>query len=753
MPHSLKANNGSMFAPKTPHFFKIILEATIRDKKLGIPRKFVKKYGKGLSSSVLLTVPSGDTWHAQLTKSDGVVWFQNGWQAFAEYYSLQYGHFLVFRYEGNGKFLVLIFDMSASEIEYPCKSHIEDHNSDDQVCLKLVKKEAKDDTCDGTLYETPPCKETRKKKKKKKRSRPPCSKPRKKLKTTQKDKNEKDWEDESTREEDMQTKVPRDEHAFGVIEYDKALQRASSFRSENPFFLVIMQPSYINPGRKMCIPKEFTMKFLKENLGDLTLCTSEGKTWSTQYWRYISRNKYTKAIIHIGWRQFMLANNLEAGDVCVFELISQTESMLKVIIYRVRQDTSCSSPLGGINSSENGGNINSSTLGSTESNHDCLMRPMTPVEKARAILKASNFKSKNPFFKVVMRPRYLILRCSLGIPYKFVKRYLDEEKEEAILQVSDGRTWVVKFAVKVFTGGQHKAEFSTWRAFARDNNLEVGDVCVFELINRHENSFKVSIFSAAPGANSSLSSQADDAEASQVASKNCLVPRIEADDDFGNCYAGNSGPAAQLTTIEYQENEEEVNLTDDAIASQVASKDWLVPKIEADDDFGKCHVGNSSPAAQFPAIGYQETEEEVQPTISTRPRGPQRLQAGEKAKALQRASGFKSQNPFFTVAMQPSYVSNGYRLAIPLDFSRKYLRNGSGNAILSMVGDGKTWLTKYHREAKGTNPRAKLIDGWKTFAKDNNLEIGDVCVFEMINSEGYQLSLNVAIYKPHEDQT
>ncbi|MBA0592068.1 hypothetical protein Gorai_009055, partial [Gossypium raimondii] len=191
----------------------------------------------------------------------------------------------------------------------------------------------------------------------------------------------------------------------------------------------------------------------------------------------------------------------------------------------------------------------------------------------------------------------------------------------------------------------------------------------------------------------------------------------------------------------------------DAIASQVASKDWLVPKIEADDDFGKCHVGNSSSAAQFPAIGYQETEEEVQPTISTRPRGPQRLQAGEKAKALQRASGFKSQNPFFTVAMQPSYVSNGYRLAIPLDFSRKYLRNGSGNAILSMVGDGKTWLTKYHREAKGTNPRAKLIDGWKTFAKDNNLEIGDVCVFEMINSEGYQLSLNVAIYKPQEDQT
>ncbi|MBA0562498.1 hypothetical protein Golob_007537, partial [Gossypium lobatum] len=310
-----------------------------------------------------------------------------------------------------------------------------------------------------------------------------------------------------------------------------------------------MQPSYINPGRKMCIPKNFTMKFLTRDLGDLTLCTSDGRTWSAQYLCYMTRNKYTKATIHIGWRQFMLDNNLEAGDVCVFELISQAEIMLKVTIYRVRQDASCSSPLGGINSLENGDNVSSSTPGSTESKHHCSIRSLTPHEKARAIQKASNFKSKNPFFKVVMQPRYLTIRCSLSIPYKFVNQYLDEEKEEAILRVSDGRTWVVKFAVKVVTGGQHKAEFShTWRSFARDNNLEVGDVCVFELINRNENSFKVSIFSEAPGANSSLSPQADDAIASQVASKDFLVPKVEVDDDFGKCYAGNFSPAAQITT-------------------------------------------------------------------------------------------------------------------------------------------------------------------------------------------------------------
>ncbi|XVF15619.1 hypothetical protein REPUB_Repub09cG0169800 [Reevesia pubescens] len=71
-----------MFTPKTPHFFKIILEDTIQDWKLRIPTKFVRKYGSCLSiSSVILIVPSGATWHVGLTKSDdNGVWLQHEWQ-------------------------------------------------------------------------------------------------------------------------------------------------------------------------------------------------------------------------------------------------------------------------------------------------------------------------------------------------------------------------------------------------------------------------------------------------------------------------------------------------------------------------------------------------------------------------------------------------------------------------------------------------------------------------------------------------
>lgn len=94
------------------------------------------------------------------------------------------------------------------------------------------------------------------------------------------------------------------------------------------------------------------------------------------------------------------------------------------------------------------------------------------------------------------------------IPYKFAETYLNGNKGQVSLQVPDGRTWTLKFSVDVMGSGQHKAQFhNNWADFAQDNNLEVGDVCVFELIDCQKGSFKVSIFSAASDANSSPSPQ------------------------------------------------------------------------------------------------------------------------------------------------------------------------------------------------------------------------------------------------------
>ncbi|CAL1380462.1 unnamed protein product [Linum trigynum] len=117
-------------------FFKIILQGTLRDKKLLIPGRFVENCGEGLLDSAILKVPSGLSWTVDVV-SDGIgVWFGNGWQDFAEFHLLEYGHFLVFEYKGCSSFYVVICDRTATEIVYPITRTASNPQPADKV-LKL----------------------------------------------------------------------------------------------------------------------------------------------------------------------------------------------------------------------------------------------------------------------------------------------------------------------------------------------------------------------------------------------------------------------------------------------------------------------------------------------------------------------------------------------------------------------------------------------------------------------------------------
>ncbi|WJZ91522.1 hypothetical protein VitviT2T_010586 [Vitis vinifera] len=136
---SLRSN----FLSKKPHFFRIMHPALLKDGKPEIPERFLRKYGKHLSSVVFLKVPSGAQWRVELMKRHDEALLQGGWQEFCEFYSIGYGHLLLFRYEGDSHFHVLIFDMTASEIEYPSSNatHDEKPNNNNGVCQPSILKE------------------------------------------------------------------------------------------------------------------------------------------------------------------------------------------------------------------------------------------------------------------------------------------------------------------------------------------------------------------------------------------------------------------------------------------------------------------------------------------------------------------------------------------------------------------------------------------------------------------------------------
>ncbi|TQD81060.1 hypothetical protein C1H46_033370 [Malus baccata] len=183
-----------IFFATTPHFFKIIPDETSRYTKLvithiylsffcqkiadelasylyviehfcllflfvqRIPMKFGNNYGKNLSNPVHFKLPSGAEWEIEVTRSDGEVWLDKGWPEFSRVFPsflsftpLGYGDCLVFRYEGNSKFHVCIFDTCATEIEYPLPfPEMEEADEDEDESVEI-------------LEDFPPCPKTRQK--------------------------------------------------------------------------------------------------------------------------------------------------------------------------------------------------------------------------------------------------------------------------------------------------------------------------------------------------------------------------------------------------------------------------------------------------------------------------------------------------------------------------------------------------------------------------------------------------------------
>lgn len=299
------------FPPAVPHFFKIILNDTSRDKKIKIPPKFVTKYGDNMSNPVFFKVPSGLEWKIELRKWDGEVWFENGWQEFSSFYSLDYGHLLVFGYEGNSKFRVRILERSCTEIDYPLQNTAEKADEDEK---------SSDDSHDTSYHEsgdysdvgsveigenhTPCTRKTREK------SLLSCPRPRKKNRPSSRGK----------------ANVP------AASANATALERASGFKSDrHPPLKVVMTRTYLYRCY-LSLPSQFIKKHLNRTVGYVILRVSGGRTWHVKFEQYDTG----RCRLLGGWKKFVRENSLAIGDECVFTVINTTKPLFDVVISRQR---------------------------------------------------------------------------------------------------------------------------------------------------------------------------------------------------------------------------------------------------------------------------------------------------------------------------------------------------------------------------------------------------------------------------------
>ncbi|MED6219246.1 hypothetical protein PIB30_034066 [Stylosanthes scabra] len=318
-------------------FFKIILQKSLQDGTLKVPKKFSKKYGGGVPNPVYLKPPDGTEWRIDWTKKDGEILFEKGWKELAKYYSLDNGHLLWFEYNGTSKIEVHIFDMSGLEIDYP--------SNDNSVGISK--------------------KQQRQKKKVKAAPKPSSPSRSKRLKRTAKTTDEKgspdtqnwkqnanskeegspdtqNWkqnanskEDSQSEETELEMPTRRRKRKCLVVfspgtKGFQALVEARKFKSLNPSFILKITKANTSRSPVATIPYAFFRKYFKKKEPNVKI-QFENKLWPTKLLYYPSS---PKACMSSGWKPFILASNLKAGDVCVFELIKVEERVLDVHIYR-----------------------------------------------------------------------------------------------------------------------------------------------------------------------------------------------------------------------------------------------------------------------------------------------------------------------------------------------------------------------------------------------------------------------------------
>lgn len=83
-----------------------------------------------------------------------------------------------------------------------------------------------------------------------------------------------------------------------------------------------------------------------------------------------------------------------------------------------------------------------------------------------------------------------------NLPAKFCWRHLDSHKNKRLvnLQNLNGKVWPARHLVQRLDGSTRFRLSGGWTAFAKDNNLKVDDVCVFELTHKTNLTFLVHIF-------------------------------------------------------------------------------------------------------------------------------------------------------------------------------------------------------------------------------------------------------------------
>ncbi|KAL1546691.1 B3 domain-containing protein-like protein isoform X1 [Salvia divinorum] len=512
-----------MWNPRRSHFL-LGFDPSFCSERLNIPCNFVKHMEGTAPGTAVLVGPSGNSWFADLILVENGLFLNDGWTDFVKDHFLEHGDSIVFRYDGDSNFTLQIFDRSMCEKQaaFSAKSSQDVSRYDSNV---VKKRQRESSTLLDSIIEGVPNKMR-------------CSQLRSDRMYDAHENhtnsvNTEDWMQQADENSSMKnlitvalplTAIPRD-HADRrttnldvLLSASEAEKMAQSFKSSFPSFLKVMKRFNISGSYTLNVPYQFATEHLPKCKVKIVLRNLRGESWTVN--SIPTTKVQTSHTFCGGWLSFVRDNKIDVGDICIFELLLKFEMQVRII--RVRKEgidgyhgeadhrgrsnggSTTSNKMSRRkpkNKSETSHSIQGSTMCSLSNNcvteseilktfgslekqgslKGCMSMKSAPEEK----MAAQYFVSSYPHFVRVMKKFNISGSFTLKIPYQFSMEHLPNSKTEIVLRNLSGKCWTVNSiptlkvqTLHTFCGG--------WMAFVRDNDIQMGDICIFELVGKCE---------------------------------------------------------------------------------------------------------------------------------------------------------------------------------------------------------------------------------------------------------------------------
>ncbi|KAL6637446.1 hypothetical protein ACP70R_025018 [Stipagrostis hirtigluma subsp. patula] len=283
-----------------------------------IPEEFGKKFSGHISEVIELEAPNGKKCKVQVTRGLNKLVLESGWETFCTAHDLQLGDFLVFRYSGNSRFMVLIFLSNGCQKVSSCVVR----NSG------LTAREKSDNTVKIPSSSLPPFNRFGSAQRYQHR----CLKRKTEI-VTSTDSSSHNSEDVPS-PEDIQDPENSTECRYVLsrnckLTTEQKAQVAALEQGLKPAIpLYVIAVKKVNRNSSLNIRMEYAVKYLPREDGTITLCGPSSHEYGDVDFKIRSDGRNAVS----GWPGFMRTTGLKEGDVCIFE-VSKTKTGVTITVH------------------------------------------------------------------------------------------------------------------------------------------------------------------------------------------------------------------------------------------------------------------------------------------------------------------------------------------------------------------------------------------------------------------------------------